>query len=183
MLLIQAVILTLIFCIIRPYNKGLFNTRRWISKIRQSNNNNDAEAHLTLLEKDVKILSVDLILKPTINSLFLIIAIIMGFIYRWWGGLLIIAITIMLKKITILYFTPSLAYYLKRNRKNVIRKIEGYKKDDDEDLEEYEEYLADLEKIILIYKDSKLKPPDSCELQDIPYGDINYFIDNYKLAK
>ena len=89
----------------------------------------------------------------------------------------------MLKKITILYFTPSLAYYLKRNRKNVLRKIEGYKKDDDEDLEEYEEYLADLEKIILIYKDSKLKPPDSSELQDIPYGDINYFIDNYKLAK
>jgi hypothetical protein len=184
MLLIQAVILALIFCLIRPYNKGLFNTRKWIAKIREPKGTLDnEETNITLLQKDVKIMSIDLVLKPTMNTVFLLAGIIMGFLYKWWGGLLVIAITRLLKEVTILYLTPSLAYYLKRNRRIVMKKIEGFKEDDEDELEEYKKYLADLEKILVIYKDSKLKPPDSRELRDIPYGDINYFINNYELAK
>ena len=82
-------------------------------------------------------------------------------------------IAIILGVLTKLFWGRSVSYYLTLIYHKMVHRAADYKRDNDvERFEAAESYCKDLQRIILLYEGSQLRPPTPKQLKTIPYGDV-----------
>lgn len=182
MFLIIAIVLALANIIILPLSDGLFNTSRFVAKILAPVGSEEIDFTKQLMKVSQAALMEGWLSNiPFISSILFYLSIITGFLYSWWGGILIYFITIILGALTKILWTRTISYYLVLIYHKMVNRIADYKvKNDIERLEASESVCKDLEQILLIYHDARVKPPTKKQLNEIPYGDLYYWYSNPK---
>ncbi|SRR5713101_5807187 len=113
---------------------------------------------------------------PFITTILFFSSIISGFMYRWWGGILIFAVAIILGALTKILWTRPVSYYLPFLYHKMVNRACDYRaKNDSGRAEAAESYCEDLKQIMAVYQNSKARPPRAKELAAIPYGDLYYW--------
>ncbi len=198
MLLIIALGLAVIYALTRPFSKGLIDTGNWLVRIAMAApDRRDDKYKESVIAAQANLQGGWFILFQVVPYLIFFTGMILGFIYHWWGGFVAFGTGYLLNIVTVNYLTPSLFYYLKLYHKQLLKEEKEWKqkaaKEDAEEMEEEEEEKEALvieefvkhkracEEALVIYKDSRLKPPTVEDLDGIPYGDAHYLIENYAL--
>jgi hypothetical protein len=183
MFLLIALVFSIIYIILRPMSKGLFNTSMWVAKILAPENmkDNTNETKLFLKTGQAALMEGWLSTVPFITSILSILSIISGFIYNWWAGFLIFFILFFFGTIAIGIWNRSVEYYLILIYHKMVNRFADYEKTNDyERADAAKSYIKDLEMIMLLYKDSHLKPPTTKQFKKIPFGNVSYWLEIHK---
>ena len=178
MLITIATGLAILYSLLKPMSEGLYDTSMWVAKILAPADSED-NATTRQLIKFCQAALMDGWLSdiPFITSMLFFGCIVVAFCHRWWAGILMYCAAVLLSETTKLFFMRSVSYYLLFLHHKMINRRADYKlKNDLERLEACDSFSRDLETIIAIYQDSRLKPPTQKQLKAIPYGDVNYWL-------
>jgi hypothetical protein len=182
MYLLISIGLALAYAILKPLSDGLFDTSMWVAKIlfpteTECMDNDTIKQSLKMGQ--AALMEGWLGNIPFIATILFFLSIITGFIYHWWGGILMYFVSITLGVITKMFWGRSVSYYLPFLYHKMVNRTVDYKmKNDLERSEAGESYCKDLQKIIAIYQGSRLRPPTPKQLKDIPYGDVYYWLEH-----
>jgi hypothetical protein len=114
---------------------------------------------------------------PFIASLLYVASIVAGFVYHWWGAILMYFVATILGMFTKRLWVRSVSYYLPFLYHKMLNRAIDYKaKNDIERAEASESYCRDLERIMFLYQDSHLRPPTPKRLKEVPNGDVTYWL-------
>ena len=179
MFLVIAIALTLLYAILKPLSDGLFDTSMWVAKILLPTNIEENETTKQFLKMGQAALMEGWLSNiPFITTILFFSSIITGFIYHWWGGILIYFVLVTLGVMTKMFLGHSVSYYLPLLFYKMANRALDYKtRNDTKRLEASESYCKDLQKIIALYQGSRLRPPTSKQLKNIPYGDLYYWLE------
>jgi|SRR6185437_14763111 len=175
MLLLIAIGISIIYALLRPFAVGLTDTSLWVAKIIQFpvSYSETKSSKQFLRIGQAAVIGGWLSNVSFISSLLIYAAIILGFIYSWWGGIVAFLTISILGSITKLFMVRPVSYYLTLLYSDMTRRKLNYKKKNDD--ERYEAAVSmnqDLENIMMIYEDSSVKPPSANQLKSISYGDL-----------
>ena len=178
-LFIIAMGLALLYAILKPLSDGLFDTSAWVAKILAPTDIEDDETTMQFLKFGQAALMEGWLSNiPLISSIVFFSSIIIGFIYHWWIGIIMYFISITLGELTKILWGRSVSYYLFLLYHKMVNRTADYKTKNDVDRSEAaESYCRDLEQIIVLYQDSRLRPPTPKQLKDIPFGDLYYWLE------
>jgi hypothetical protein len=180
MYLLISIGLSLAYAILKPLSDGLFDTSMWVAKILYPTDADDNDTTKQFLKMGQAALMEGWLSNiPFIATILFFSSIITGFIYHWWGGILMCFVSVTLGVITKMFWGRSVSYYLPLLHHKMINRAVDYKKKNDvERSEAAESYCKDLQQIIVLYQDSRLRPPTQKQLKDIPYGDVRYWLEH-----
>jgi hypothetical protein len=169
----------LFYAILKPLREGLFDTSMWVAKILVPTDAEDNDTTKQFLKMgQAALMEWWLSNIPFITTILFFSSIITGFIYHWWGGILIFFVSVALGVMTKMVWGRSVSYYLPLLHYKMVNRAVDYKtKNDVERLEASESYCKDLQQIIVLYQGSRLRPPTPKQLKDIPYGDLYYWLE------
>jgi len=118
---------------------------------------------------------------PFITTITFFSSIILAFFYHWWAAVVMFFVAITLGVSTKLFWGRSVSYYLTLIYHKMVYRAADYKRDNDaERFEAAESYCKDLQRIMLLYQDSQLRPPTPKQLKGIPYGDVCYWRETHE---
>jgi hypothetical protein len=173
-----AITLAILYSLVKPMAEGLYDTSMWVAKILTPENSNDSAA----VKQSIKFGQAALMDGwlsniPFLASLLFFGSIVVAFCFHWWAAIGMYFLAATLGAITKIFFVRPVAYYLMfLNHKMINRRADYKTKNDTQRFEASDSFCRDLETILLIYQDSKIRPPTPKQLKDIPYGDINYWL-------
>jgi hypothetical protein len=178
-LLLIALGLALLYAILKPLGDGLFNTSAWVAKILASADIEQTETTKLLSEFGKAALKEGWLGNiPFITGILFWCSIILSFFYHWWAAIAMYFVAIVLGVLTKLFWGRSVSFYLSLIEHKMLNRVADYKRyNDTERLEAAECYCKDLQRIILLYEGSGLRPPTPKQLKDIPSGDLSYWLD------
>jgi hypothetical protein len=172
--------LVIIYVIIKPLGDGLLDTSRWAAKVLAPPAIDDPALMGQLIRmSQAAMMEGWLSNVPFYNMFVAIAAVILGFIHSWWGGLLVIFGALILGALTTELFGRSLCHYLAFIHHKMVNRAADYKaRNDAERAAACEVYSKDLERLMLIYQGSGVRPPTQRQLKDVPYGDVHYWLNH-----
>jgi hypothetical protein len=178
-------VLALIYALLKPLGDGLFDTSMWVAKILAptdvAKDNETAKQFLKISQ--AALMEGWLSNIPFFTAILMGCSIITGFIHSWWGGILMYFVLASLGALTKILWTRSVSYYLIFIYHKMLNRAADYKiKNDAERLVAAESLYKDLEKIIVLYQNSRLRPPTPKQLKDIPYGDLFYWLERKNIG-
>ena len=184
MLLLIALGLVLVYAILRPLADGLFNTSAWVAKILAPPDTGDWEsAKLLLTMKQAALMEGWLSNIPFITGIVAWSSVIVSFFYHWWAAIVTFFVSTVLGVLTKALWGRSVSYYLLFIHHKMVNRAADYKRDNHaERFEAAESYCKDLQRIMLVYESSGLRPPTPKQLKDIPYGDVSYWRETHEHA-
>jgi hypothetical protein len=177
MFLLLAGGLAVVYAALKPLSDGLFDTSMWVAKMLTSP---DAEENKTT-QQFVKMGQAALMEGwlsniPFVTTIVFFSSILSGFMYRWWGGVVICCVSVVLGALTKSLYRRPVSYYLPLLFHKMVNRAVDYRaKNDIERSEASDSYCEDLKQIIVLYQNSPVKPPSAKELERIPYGDLYYW--------
>ncbi|MHB8853593.1 MAG: hypothetical protein ACYC6P_09600 [Ignavibacteriaceae bacterium] len=178
MILLISLGIAVIYALLYPLSEGLYDTSLWVAKIlapADAKENDSTKQFLKISQ--AALMEGWLSYIPFITSILLYTCIIIGFIYSWWGGILMYFISATLGVIAKIFMVRSVSYYLPILYHKMLNRAVDYKmKNDIERFNASQSYCNDLEQIIAIYQDSQLKPPTKKQLKEIPFGDLFFWL-------
>jgi len=174
-----AIVLAVISIVLKPLSDGLLDTSMWVAKILAPLDTEENETTKQLLKfSQAALLEGWLSNIPFIATIALVISMISGFVYRWWGGIVVLFVSVTLGVLAKLLRTRSVSYYVTLMYHKMANRAADYRKQGDlERLEASESLCKDLANIIVLYQNSGLKPPTPKQLNDVPYGDLTYWLE------
>jgi hypothetical protein len=178
MLLIISVVLALGYSALKPLSDGLLDTSMWVAKILAPSDakDNDATKHFIKIGQ-AALMEGWLSNVPFISSILFFSCVITGFCYHWWAGMLSYFVAIILSVLMKMLFGRSVSHYLVFLYQKMVNRAADYKKSNDATrLEACESFCRDLERIIILYQGSRLRPPTAKQLKGNPYGDVYYWL-------
>jgi hypothetical protein len=177
MLLSIALALALLYSALKPIGDGLFDTSMWVAKMLAPTDTAEGESAKQFLKVGQAALMEGWLSNvPFIMSIAFFSSIILSFLYHWWAaaGMFFVAIT--LGVLTKLIWGGSALFYLSLLYHKMMNRAADYKRDKDVDRSSAaESYCGDLEEIMSIYRDARMRPPTAKQLKEIPYGDLYYW--------
>jgi hypothetical protein len=182
MFLLIAMALALVYAMLKPLSDGLMDTSRWVAKIL-------APADLDQLDADSRkqflrvgqaaLMEGWLSNVPFGNTILLISATIIGFFHSWWRGIVVFLAAVVLGELARILWLRSVSHYLLFLLHKMTNRASDYRaKNDVERSEACESFCRDLQQIIAIYQGSRLRPPSSKQLANVPYGDWYYWLNH-----
>lgn len=174
-----AIGLAVVSIVLRPMSDGLLDTSMWVAKILAPIDAEENEATKQLLKfSQAALLEGWLSNIPFIATIALLVSVVSGFVYRWWVGVLVLFVSVMLGVLTKLLRTRSVVYYLTLIYHKMANRAADYRKQGDlERLEAAESLCEDLVELIVLYQNSGLRPPSPEQLNDVPFGDLTYWLE------
>jgi hypothetical protein len=113
MYLILAMVLALIYALLKPLGDGLFDTSMWVAKMWVPTYVKDNDIAKQLLKTgQASLMDGWLSNIPFFTAILMGCSIILGFIHSWWGGILMYFVLAFLGALTKLLWTRSVSYYL-----------------------------------------------------------------------
>jgi hypothetical protein len=178
MYLLIAIGLALTYAILTPLSQGLLDTSMWVAKILAPTDlENNATSKQFLKMGQAALMEGWLSNVPFITTILLFSSIIIGFAHSWWGGILMLFVSIILGALTQTLWTRPVSHYLLFLYHKMVNRAADYKtKNDLERLKAAESYCNDLQQIILLYHNCQLRPPTRKELNRVPCGDLYYWL-------
>ena len=178
-LFIIAIGLALLYAVLKTLSDGLLDTSAWVAKILAPIDIEENETTKQFLKFGQAALMEGWLSNiPFIATIVFFSSIIIGFIYHWWVGIIMYFISITLGVLTKILWGRSVSYYLPLLYHKMVNRTAYYKTKNDVDrLEAAESYCRDLEQIISLYQNSRLRPPTPKQLKDIPFGDLHYWLE------
>ena len=180
MILYIAIISATLNIILHPYSQGLLNTSLWVSKILMpSDTINSKDTKQTLKFNQAALMDGWLSNIPFISTILSFSAIILGFFYTWWMGI-VFYVVIGFTHGTIDHFIKiRVSYFLKFIYHKMVNRALDYKvKNDLERSEAAESYCEELENLIKIYSDTNVNSPTKKQVDATPFGDIFHLYEN-----
>jgi len=178
MYLLIAIGIAIIYIILHPLSDGLIDTSMWVSKILAPSETEDNDYGKHFLKMGQAALMKGWLSNiPFFTNILFCLCIVVGFLYSWWGGILMLFILLIFGSLANLFMIRSVSYYLVFISHKMVNRAVYYKRKND--IERYnasESYCKDLQIIINIYQDSQIKPPNSKQLKKNPFGDIHYWL-------
>lgn len=178
MLLLVAIAIAVIYGCLKKFSDGLSDTSLWIAKIMMPQGSEKIiESKSILKENQAALMDGWPSNFPFIAYLLPIASIIIGFIYSWWGGIVMIVIVIFCGAVAEFIFRRPLTYYLLIYLGRMANRFANYKKNNDLVRAAATEVFTDkIKEILNIYLGSGIGVPDSKEIKDNPYGDISFLL-------
>jgi hypothetical protein len=178
MLLWIAIGIALIYSFIKPYCDGLLDTSVWLSKITfPSDMAEIKEAGQLLKIRQAALMDgwpSNIVLLPSILG---ISAIIVGFFYSWWGGLIMFLILAFGGGTSKFFIKLDVSYFITLLLHRLSNRIADYKmKNDFERAEVAEELSGEVQSVLAVYLGSGIKSPSNRQIKSNPYGDVDYLI-------
>lgn len=177
MLLWIAIAIAVIYGLLKKFSDGLSDTSLWIAKIMMSEGDENIIESKSLLKANQAVLMEGW---PS-NVLFItyllpIASIIVGFIYSWWGGILMIVSVVLCGSVAQFFIRRPLTYYVLIYLSRMANRFADYKKNNDLVRADAIEPFSDkIKEILTIYAGSGIGVPTPKEINENPYGDI-YFL-------
>jgi hypothetical protein len=178
MYLAIAGVLVLVYVTLKPLSHGLLDTSAWVAKIlAPSDIDDEAMKRLFLRTSQAAMMEGWVSNVPFFNAIVSIAAIVVGFIHSWWGGVLVFFGEGTLGALAKIMFGQPVSFYLSLIHHKMANRAADYRaKNDAERAAACEEYCKDLERIMLIYQGSGLRPPTRRQVKDVPYGDLYHWL-------
>jgi hypothetical protein len=178
MYLAIAGVLLVVHAGLKPLGDGLLDTSQWVAKILAPPAIDDECTMRQFLRvSQAAMMEGWLSNVPFFNMFIGIAAIVLGFIYSWWAGLLVIFGLVVLGALAKIVFGRPVSFYLAVIYHKMVNRAADYKaKNDAERAAACEIYCKDLENKMLIYHGSGLRPPSPRQLNNVPYGDLHYWL-------
>ncbi len=178
MFLIIAIGLSLIYALLKPLGDGLLDTSMWVAKILVPPDFEKGDMSKQMLKMGQAALMDGWLSNiPFFNTLVFFSAMIAGFMHSWWAGILLYFILAILGTVTKIVFGKSVSHYLPFLYHKMANRVADYKAMNDTDrLAASESYCEDLLEIMSLYKNSRMRPPTTKELEVMPYGDMYYWL-------
>lgn len=178
-LLLIALGLALLYAALKPLGDGLFDTSAWVAKILAPAEIEQTETTKRLSKFGQAALTEGWLSNiPFIAGILFWCSIILSFFYDWWAAIAMYFVATVLGVLTKLFWRRSASFYLSLIEHKMLNSAADYKRcNDTERLEVAESYCKDLQRIILLYEGSGLRPPTPKQLKDIPSGDLSYWLD------
>ena len=176
MLLWIAIVIAVIYAFLKPYGDGFLDTSMWVSKILAPADTDDIKESKQFLKMNQAALldgwPSNIPFSVTILG---VSAIVLGFIYSWWGGLLMFVILGFGAGTTKFFLTRQVTYFLTVLCGRLGSRYANYRRDNDsERASAIKELQLELEKIMAIYLDSGIKVPSQKQIKSNPCGDAYY---------
>ncbi|MDP4284285.1 MAG: hypothetical protein Q8891_07660 [Bacteroidota bacterium] len=177
MLLWIAIAIAIIYGFLKKFSDGLSDTSLWIAKIMMSEGDQNILESKGLLKANQAVLMEGW---PS-NILFItyllpIASIIIGFIYSWWGGIIMMLSVALCGSVAEFFFRRPLTYYVLIYLSRMANRFADYKKNNDSVRADAIELFSDkIKEILTIYFGSGIGVPTSKKINENPYGDI-YFL-------
>lgn len=174
-----AIGLAVLYAILKPLSDGLFDTSAWVAKILAPPDIEENETIKQFLKFEQYTLMEGWLSNiPFVTYIVVLSSIITGFLYSWWGGILMFFVSVTLGAVTKILWGRSVSYYLPLLYHKMVNRAADYKTKKDVDrLEASESFCRDLLQIIVLYQGSRLRPPTPKQLKDIPCGDLHYWLE------
>jgi hypothetical protein len=116
---------------------------------------------------------------PFISSVFFFSSLIIAFFYHWWAPILVFIVTAFIGFALKLFWGRSVSYYLSLLHHKMLNRTLDYKRDNDSERWKMgESYCDDLEELMVIYHDSRLRPPTPKQLKNVPFGDRYFWLEH-----
>jgi hypothetical protein len=179
MILLVSLILSIIYGLLTPISEGLLDTSNFVAKVLAPVQ--PGEKDLPVTRQMLKISQASLMEGwlsniPFLNTILFLTTIVLGFFYSWWGGILMIFVSVIFGMIAKYFLSRPLSYYLVLIHHKMLQRSADYRmKNDLSRYEASESVNKDLEKLIGVYSVAAIKPPTEKQLKDVPYGDIYYW--------
>jgi hypothetical protein len=170
--------------VLRPLGDGLLDTSMWVAKILAPLDAEENDATKQLLKfSQAALLESWLSNVPFSATVALFLAVISGFVYRWWAGIAVLFLSVVLGVLVKMVRTRSVDYYLALMYHKMANRAADYRRQGDlERLDASESLCEDLANLIVLYQNSGLRPPTPEQLNDIPYGDLTYWLEQRAAA-
>ena len=178
MYLLIAGAIVLVYTLLKPLADGLLDTSRWAAKILAPPAiEDDAMMNHFVRMSQAAMMEGWLSNVPFGNMLLAIAAIVFGFIHSWWAGLLVIFVGVVLGRLSTILLGRTVTYYLTLIHHKMVNRAADFKaRNEAERAAACEVYCTDLERVMLIYQGSGVKPPTQQQLKAVPYGDLYYWL-------
>jgi len=176
MYLLIAIGLALAYAILKPLSDGLLDTSKWVAKLfapADADSHGSSATRLLLLGQ-AALMDGWLSNVPFITTILFFLSIIFGFVHNWWwGGILVFFVSVNLGVLAKLVWTRPVSHYLHFLHHKMVNRAADYKaKNDLERSNACELYCSHLQRMIVLYQGSGLRPPTPKQLNAIPYGDL-----------
>ncbi len=174
MLLLIAFAFAIVHVALKPLADGLYDTSMWLAKIIGPPRTDDPKVdRLNLKIGQAALMDGWLSNIPFVESILLPVATIVGFIYAWWAGPAVFIFDIFLGVLANLVYGRSCSHYLYLIHMKMCNRVADYlAKADETRSEAAQSMLIDIEKVMSVYHESRLRPPNSNQLRAIEFGDI-----------
>ena len=178
--LVIAVGLALACAMLTPLGDGLLDTSMLVVKMLAPTDMEDNEHTKRFLKvSQAAFMEGWLSNLPFIKALLGFGSVIAGFFYHWWGGILMFVVSATLGELSNLFFGRSVYNCLSLFYQKMIDRAADYRKENDiVRLDAAESCCRDLERIMLIYQDARIRPPTAKQLRSVPYGDLYYWLEH-----
>jgi hypothetical protein len=114
---------------------------------------------------------------PFFNSIALVAALVLAALYHWWAAPIAFVGAVFIGTLTKIIWGRSVSHYLMFMHHRLLNRAATYKqKNDNERAEAAESTASELQQIIAIYMNTSLRPPTAKQLQAMPYGDVNFYL-------
>lgn len=177
--LLIALGLALLTAILKPLGDGLFDTSMWVAKVlapEDIGENEDSKQFLKF--QQAALMEGWLSNIPFIGSIFFFSSLIVAFFYHWWAPILIFFMTTFLGVLLKLFWGRSVSHYLSLLYHKMAHRAADYTRDNDVvRADAAESYCTDLQELMAIYHDSRLRPPTPKQLKSVPWGDRYFWLD------
>ena len=179
--LLAASALALLYAIIKPLSDGLFDTSAWVAKMLTPPDADEESAKRFMKFGQAALMEGWLSNIPFIASILFFASIAVSFFYHWWAVIVIYFLTATLAELMKLFWGRSVSYYLAFIYHKMLNRAVDYKRDNDvERFEAADSYRKDLERILVLYEGSRLRPPTPKQLKDVPNGDLSYWLEAHE---
>jgi len=182
MVLIIATVFALIYALLAPLGEGLMDTSRWIAKVFSPADTEEFGKNLPLKQmlrvKQAAYMDGWLSNIPFFSTIAMVISVVLGFYYSWWGGIIMLFGSVLLGVIAKrLMGRPVSHYILLIHHKMQHREADYRKKNDFTRFGICVEANRDLVELLAIYGNSTIRPPSENELKVIPFGNKHFWLE------
>ncbi len=178
MFLLIAFALAMVCAILKPLGDGLLDTSLWVAKILTPPDIEDDDT-AQQFQKLGQAALLEGSSAPAITLILFFSSVVSGFIYSWWGGILVFFVSITLGMLAKARWGRSVSYYLLLLYQKMANRAANYRMRNDIDrLEASQSYCEDLLKLIALYEGSRLRPPTPKQLKHNPGGDPRYWLEH-----
>ena len=115
---------------------------------------------------------------PFTITLLCVGSIVMGFFYRWWGGVVVYGVYGFTMGTVVYFYKEPVSKYLIYFLGRMSNRVADYKKNNDfERAEAAELMVKDLSEVLALYLDSGVKVPTEKQIKDNPLGDMRFLLE------
>ena len=172
-----AAFLALLYVALKPLSDGLLDTSAWVAKILSPPGVGSSDEFVKV--NQAALMDGWLSNIPFITPIFFIASLISAVFFHWWAALALFFVTIVMSVLAKMLWTKQVSHYVLFLYHKMVNRMADYRRQNDiTRLEATETYVKDLEQIISLYRNARLRPPTPKQLEAIPSGDLRYWLDH-----